>query len=874
VPDLADLRRLVDRQQYADLLALAERACAEKPDARLLPLLALAHLHLGRHEPARRAYAEASAQLDALDLDARVDLAGAACFLHHVDDATRLLEAALAREPDHALALARLGWCRLLDADYAAAESLYRRAAEFGPQRLPVWIALVRLGVRRGATDRAQQDLDAGLAQLRAITPELPADTAHSFELQLRGLQLEVWAAGDRLAEAEQWLDASRATLSETDWVGFVNGYATLRAGQDRPDSAEEVLQRARAHYPENLELVAKLVELAQHLGRTGQIIHLLQQAIALAEKRQLPDVAYRAQLSSAYLPLSRPLARAAAERAVASVEALAAPGATPPAVRRALRLQALTALARVESHEENFAAAEQRFREVLAEDPDYVPALQGLGHQHLERGQIDDAVTLFEAMKRVDPAAGYASLINARQFPDDEATLTRLEEAARQPSLEGRIRADLLLLVAQAHEKRRDYDRAFALARESNEANRKRLRYDPRAHRQACARLRHAFCPALYENRRGYGVESTLPVFVVGMPRSGTTLVEQILAGHSRIFGAGELGLIPQRIQGLNRWERHTGSGRSFPDCVDDLTAELTAELAHGILAELQAYAPHARHVVDKLPHNFEHIGLIKFLFPRARIISVRRDPRDIALSNYFTNYLAKHGGMGFAYDLRDIGEQLADHNLLMHHWHQLFPGEILEIRYEDVVDDTEAAARRLLDYIGVEWEPQVLAFDKLERPVKTASVWQVRQPIYPTSKARWERYRDHLGPLIEGCNAKIVWDPIEMVTLPEPGLLTEAVARYDQGQFAEAEYALKKLLHHLPDHASANFLLGLIYVRHDIREEGVALMEKGYARCPWNADWRSDLLQAYTLCGETEKARTLSTGPRPVAPDRAPYA
>jgi hypothetical protein len=270
-------------------------------------------------------------------------------------------------------------------------------------------------------------------------------------------------------------------------------------------------------------------------------------------------------------------------------------------------------------------------------------------------------------------------------------------------------------------------------------------------------------------------------------MPRSGTTLVEQILAGHSQIHGAGELGVIPSTIAGLERWERTTGSGRHYPDCVDDLSADVVAGITASLLKELRETlpdnAPEIRHVVDKLPHNFENIGLIKLLFPNARIISVRRDPRDIAISNYFTDYAAKHGGMGFAYNLQWIGEQLADHNLMMHHWNQLFPGDILEVRYEDVVSEPEREARRLLDYVGVQWEPQVLDTSELDRPVKTASVWQVRQPIYQTARERWRRYADFLTPLIAGTNAKIVHEPVEMVSLPVPGMLTDGIARYREG-------------------------------------------------------------------------------------------
>ena len=232
---------------------------------------------------------------------------------------------------------------------------------------------------------------------------------------------------------------------------------------------------------------------------------------------------------------------------------------------------------------------------------------------------------------------------------------------------------------------------------------------------------------------------------------------------------------------------------------------------------------------------------------------------PNKWAISNYFTDYQAKHGGMGFAYDLADLGQQLADHNLLMHHWHRLFPGEILEINYEDVVEDLEGSARKMLDYIGVAWEPQVLAFNELDRPVKTASVWQVRQPVYKTSKAKWERYQDRLAPLIKGTNTKIEWDPIEMTTLPEAGLLTGGVDLYKQDKLDEAEYSFKKLLHHIPNHAAANFMVGLIYVRKGHLKEGIEFMEKGFKLCPWNKNWRKDLIQAYEMIGDTDKAQAL---------------
>lgn len=237
-----------------------------------------------------------------------------------------------------------------------------------------------------------------------------------------------------------------------------------------------------------------------------------------------------------------------------------------------------------------------------------------------------------------------------------------------------------------------------------------------------------------------------------------------------------------------------------------------------------------------------------------------MRRDPRDIAVSNYFTDYQAKHGGMGFAYDLEDIGEQLADHNLLMHHWHQTFPGEILELNYEDVVDDLEGSARKILDYIGVEWEPQVLKFNELERTVKTASVWQVRQPIYKTSKAKWKRYEDHLAPLIRGTNARIEWDPIEdMMTLPEAGFLTHGVELYKQGDLDGAEMSFKKMLHHNPNHAACNYMTGLVYFCKQHYAEGIELVEKALAKAPWHKEWQQSLIKACEILGDQDQVLLL---------------
>lgn len=854
------LRHLVDNLQFTELKIAACDCLDDVADPRILPLLALAHAQLGERGEAVAVYEEAVGRLAELDSDARTDLAGVDCVLLRIEAAVGLLEPILEGEPEHPLALARLAWCRLQQGRLEDAQYLYYRSTEVDDQRLPVWIALTRLHLQARAHDAAELALHRAIACFEERQSDLAQSVIDLFVALLRGLQIELWVSSECFAEAEAWLKESRLILKEDAWVALISVYATLLAGSDRHAQAEEVLREALITCPSNETLLLQLAELAQTQGHFMQAVRFLRRAIHF--DRENP--ALWSRLSSACLYRLDKQARIAAEKAMELAAGLQDHGTSSQLHIQKVRMQAKCALAQVESQEQNFVLAERLYGEILEQHSSFLPALQGLAQQFMQQGRIDQALGLYERMKEVDPLKAHAALINARYYPEEAEILERMEVAANMPSLEGSVRSALLFQLAAAWEKRKEYDRAFDCARRANEANRKFLAYDAQAHRNSCARLRHAFNRDFYQHRGSVGLDSTLPVYVLGMPRSGTTLVEQIIAGHSQIFGAGELGVIPQRIAGLNRWERHVGSGRRYPDCIDDLPPQVTAGIARGILDEMKDLADkeksEALYVVDKLPHNFENIGFIKFLFPRAKIISVRRDPRDIAISNYFTDYQAKHGGMGFAYDLTSIGEQLADHNLLMHHWHQLFPGEIFEIHYEEVVDDLESSARRLLDYLGVEWEPQVLNFNELERPVKTASVWQVRQPIYKTSKAKWEHYQAYLAPLIQGANANIGWNPIDdMLTLPEPGLLQHGIALYQQGRLREAEHSFKKMLHHNPEHAAANYMVGLVYCCAGYVTEAVPLMEKALLRCPWQKEWRQNLAKAYRETGQQEKAERL---------------
>lgn len=865
------LRRLVDLQQFEELKHTALHFYGDTLDQHLLPLIALAHLHLGGYATALNYVQQAQNASTQLDEEANIDLAGAYAMMYKVDEAKVLLVASLLVLPKHPLAMARLAWCEVQLSNFPKAKMLYQTSADLAPHRLPVWIALVRLHLQEKIDNNdydiaaAQQALDQLLQQFDVSQDELPLKVTNNFVVQLRQLQIEIWLADQQSAQIEDWLRERKNNIAEDDWVDLVNFYARLLASQNQHANGEQTLRLALKDLPGNTQLLSQLAELAHMQGRTQQVIALLRRCIHLHEQAQLPTLTFWVRLSAVCLHGMEEHARSAAEKALALALALTVSDDLSEQAIKQQTWQAQHAMAQVKSQTQHFGEAETLFTQILSENPYFVPALQGLGAQKMQQGDIDGAIALYKRIKQIDPVSGFSGLINARQFPDDLQTLARMEKFAKQPSIEGKSRTGILFQLASAWEKRKDFHKAFELAQLANDTSQTLLHYDPTAHRQRCARIRYAFSTPLFKHRPSHGCDSSLPVFVLGMPRSGTTLVEQILASHSQIFGAGELGLIPGAIAGLERWERHVGSGRNYPDCVDDLNAQTSKRIAENLLKELQEYAPQAKHVIDKLPHNFENVGLIKFLFPQAKIISVRRDPRDIALSNFFTDYQAKHGGMGFAYNMQWIGQQLADHNLFMQHWHQVFPGEILEINYEDVVENTPTAAAKMLAYIGVEWESQVLRFNELDRTVKTASVWQVRQPIYKTSTAKWKLYPDYLAPLIQGANAKITWQPIEMLNLPEPSMLTDSVALYKANKLDEAEYGFKKLLHHIPEHGAANFMLGLIYVRKGHLHDAIEHMEKGHQKCPWNKNWRQDLRKAYELAGDNDKLLTLSEHKKP---------
>jgi Flp pilus assembly protein TadD len=394
-------------------------------------------------------------------------------------------------------------------------------------------------------------------------------------------------------------------------------------------------------------------------------------------------------------------------------------------------------------------------FREVLRLKPDSPTARNNIGFTLEAQGHPGEALAEFQEALRLEPnnsmallALSALSLADHYDFTDDE--LGRLAILAARPDLPGDERSRVHFALARAKDRAGAHDEAFTHYRRGNELRKAAaalsgFTYDPAAHRRLVDQLAAVFTPDWFEQTRSFGSESEVPVFVVGMMRSGTTLAEQILASHPQVFGAGELSEVGRLVGALPAL---VPGGRAYPECLDALDAATARSLAERHLRRLGELGGAAARVIDKQPFNFQHLGLIATLFPRARIVHCRRDPIDTCVS-CFVQYFGKPHP--FALDLTHLGHYYREYERLMAHWRRVLPVPVFELRYEELTADQEAVSRRLVEFCGLEWDERCLRFHETRRPVRTASTLQVRRPMYRTSVGRWKRYESHLGPLLE---------------------------------------------------------------------------------------------------------------------------
>ncbi|MGX5846644.1 sulfotransferase [Mesorhizobium sp. PL10] len=425
----------------------------------------------------------------------------------------------------------------------------------------------------------------------------------------------------------------------------------------------------------------------------------------------------------------------------------------------------------------EEYARAIMHLRRASELKPDLVEAFCSLGLAHLEFGQADSALSAYERAleinrdhplvrtslasalisvgrmdeaaahlkesieHRLDLATAYSAYIFSRKFTEEPPEFASMVRELSNPNLDPASSQQLHRAAGKVLNDLRRYEDAmdhFHKAKENTGY------YDLASYRGKIDSLIRTFSPENAAPRVGYGDPSEIPVFVLGMPRSGTTLTEQICSSHPDVHGVGEIGKLRRIALSLGFTPK---SAEAFNRSVRSMTAPHSRALAEDYLSYVRQMAPNALRIIDKRTHNFELIGFIATIFPNARIIHCRRDAIDTCLSCFTSNI---NQGHTYITDLTTLGLYYREYDRLMRHWKAVFPGRIFENRYEDMISDQEGQSRRLIDYLGLEWNDTCLRFFDKDSSVRTASSWQVRQPVYKSSVKRWRDYGSKIQPLI----------------------------------------------------------------------------------------------------------------------------
>jgi len=381
-----------------------------------------------------------------------------------------------------------------------------------------------------------------------------------------------------------------------------------------------------------------------------------------------------------------------------------------------------------------------------LAIKPSLAGALLGKGHVLKTMGDQDNAIRAYRAAAKARPDLGeiYWSLANLKTFRFDPDEVEIMQTQLDSGKLTDLSELHFLYSLGKHFEDRKDYPKAFEYYTQGGAAKRKSVRFDPVDFDYQTDKMIEVFTHEFFEERASFGYSDPAPILIVGLPRSGSTLIEQILSSHSQVDGTAELSDLMKvgNQTGLNRFDK-----LKYPESLVDMDADSIEDLGKEYIERTFHHRQGAAYFTDKMPNNFPHIGLLHLILPNAKVIDARRHPLDSCFGT-FKQLFAK--GQTFSYDLFELGQYYKCYIRLMEHWDNVLPGKVLRVQYEDNVADQENQARRMIEHCGLEWEDQVLRFYETERAVKTASSEQVRQPIYNKSVNSWKRYETELEDLI----------------------------------------------------------------------------------------------------------------------------
>lgn len=631
-------------------------------------------------------------------------------------EAERLMRASIRTAPREPAFHNNLGNLLRSRSNLPEAEACYRRAIALKPGYAE---AHYNLGIALKNQDR----LDEALAALRhavALRPD------YAEAMTLLGA---VFKDRNELAEALSWLD--RALAANPDYMDAHYYRGTVLGLLGRDEEAVEALTRAVALKSDNLDALKALVRALKRLDRYDEAILVANRWSKVAPQDS------NAPASIAHLFLE---ARS--------------PEFAGPYIERALALEPGNAdHAVIAGHiAMDLGEAERAvsaFKRAVELAPDRASVHVHLAGALKVAGRMDEAMAVLRKASAIDPKDAWTrfEMAESNRFTEGDPLLAEMESAfAGFSANPGGAPIVLYFALGKAYDDIGDTDRAFRYFSQGNALKLKELRYDEARTLANFDQLIEAFTPEILEKKRGSGDPSELPIFIVGLPRSGSTLVEQVLASHPQVAGGGEILDFSRTCASYARQHPELAG---FPASLPRMTAADFRAIGENYVKRVASKAKGKPRLTDKLLTNSMLIGLIHLVLPNAKIILCSRNPVDLCFSCYTKLF---HEELAYTYDLGTLGRQYRKHHALMEHWRKVLPrGSFLDVQYESVVANTESEARKIIAYCGLEWDPACLEFHKTDRPVRTASVSQVRQPIYTRAVKRWRRYEKYLAPLLD---------------------------------------------------------------------------------------------------------------------------
>ncbi len=538
------------------------------------------------------------------------------------------------------------------------------------------------------------------------------------------------WLAyGDVLVDLGQYEDArvafERARLTDPQRPAIEAATAALTADDRR--RAEEHFRQILQADPAHVAALCGLAAVSLAADRPPDAERLLRHA--LRQSRHLP-LAHRG-LAPALLELGRPADARAATEHLQRLEPASAQTwiATAAVATRLLRQD----------------EALRAYERALELRPAEVGLRMSIGHIQKTLGQREASEASYRAALQMDPgrAEAWWSLADLKNYTFSDAEVAAMQELLDRDRREPANEAQLNFALGRAFEQRGQYAQAFAYYERGNALRRQAVPFDIESFERRSQRIRHFFNRAFFDAHAGGGASGRAPIFIVGLPRSGSTLVEQILASHSHVEGTMEL---PNILDIVGHFDDMAPGRNGYPETVTAVPPEQLRVMGERYLEDTALLHASRERFTDKLPNNFSHIGLIHAILPNATVIDARRHPMDACFST-FKQHFAE--GQTFSYSLENLGRYYRSYLSLMDHWDTVLPGKVLQVRYEALVQDPETQIRRLLEHCGLEFEPGCLNFHQTRRAVRTASSEQVRQPIYTSGVGYWRNFERELEPL-----------------------------------------------------------------------------------------------------------------------------